>query len=335
MAAWEYLPPASSLFDTRSFFLKGVVDRASDMLSSHSDWLKGKHAWIARLRPLFGNNAAPYSISAHTTSPQHDELLAQMSLWHKNLFLAFCSKGFMALNNVVVSRLGRDRFVLALDGYSALGGPVDLFPCNCMSHVAMRAIIKAADTLQTKVQFWFFLVDTNYQPLLPGLSHHCSLSVLWGHMWPPRPLEPFIYLGFNQMAHAASIATAREALTVCHLQKFGRPVSTFLITPPSFNFGAVLTSDSLSFSTGSLSSLKRLSKQAVKNCFLKVSSYQGIGTTSSLSSPLASPSNSAGLTPLLLASAKRQFGTICVWSLLLWVIMSRQGHLQSLSSLLL
>lgn len=98
-----------------------------------------------------------------------------------------------------------------------------LLPLSRMSLIAMQRIFKAADSFETKVKFWFLLLDTDPKVYLSAPSALAVPSSRIGRRYSSLP--PFVYLGLNQMAHQVRIATAGESLSLKHLSKFGRPVS--------------------------------------------------------------------------------------------------------------
>ncbi|EIM81087.1 uncharacterized protein STEHIDRAFT_150135 [Stereum hirsutum FP-91666 SS1] len=223
LADWDHPAPGEEEQSSRRRLLQLAMARATTVLSTHTSWLESEREWITRLKEMS---------SRTSTSPKKIDFPLTTSVdWHKILFQKFCTKGFNDLNDKLVA-LGHDTFFLTLDECAALGEttePVDIDPLSHITLIAMHRILKAADTLNTKVQFWFLLLDTDPSRYLrePSGPRNSSSRLVR----PLLPLPPFVYLGFNQMAHGIKIRTAREALSIKHLQRFGRPYWSTL--PPS------------------------------------------------------------------------------------------------------
>lgn len=229
LAGWAHPPPGQEEQSTRRQLLQLAIDLANAKLSTHDSWLSDTRKRLVRIDGKTSTSQSESDgNSAQTGSTSPEEQLSPLYTspdWHKDLFEKLCVDGFKALNNKLVA-LERDHFFLALDECAALGPPAksqDTEASSRISLIAMQRILKAADTLDTKVQFWFLLLDTNSKAyLLAPSGPRASSSRLVGKL---ATLPPFVYLGFNQMAHGTTIKTARQALSVEHLQRFGRPVS--------------------------------------------------------------------------------------------------------------
>lgn len=196
------------------------------MLREKKGWLERERAWISRVQeqPKDGHAGLSPSSSSSSASDQRDPLF-EAPRWHENLFTQFCLEGFQALDAKVQALNKNDRFFIALDECGALGefDPDDLLPSNSMSLIAMQRIFKAADILQTKTVFWFLELDTNPKAFLlaPSGPRAGSERLRDGLV----PLNPFVYLGFNQMAGHVSMKHPNEVLKLRHLKMYGRPVS--------------------------------------------------------------------------------------------------------------
>lgn len=234
LSGWEHSIFKEGERGTRRERLQLAMDRASDMLSDNLSWLVEQREWIRRLDAFLSGRPYDDSTSVKTdsesTTLKETHTRPSMSPdWHKVLFRKFCARGFQAVGEKLVA-LGQKYFFISLDDCAALGASMagSVLPSPHITLVGMQRILKAADTLSSQVHFWFLLLDTNpktYLRALPPLqttSHRLTSPLL--------PLPPFVYLGFNQMAHEVTIKTAREALTIKHLQRLGRPVSLSCIT---------------------------------------------------------------------------------------------------------
>lgn len=210
--------------------MQRVVERANHKLETRKVWLKKERAWMAGVKPTAPRSTSSYS-SIHSTKRNSSHCIN----WHRKLVAEFCADGFQALNDNILA-LGRDRFFVAFDECSALGDGSNpaKSPMNRISLSAMQRILKAVDSLCTKVEIWFLLLDTNSEPFLLGPSNTQAESLR-----PERPLTflcPFVYLGFNQMARRVPVNIAKEVLGTDHLRMFGRPVSFFRTPPVPFPY---------------------------------------------------------------------------------------------------
>jgi hypothetical protein len=144
--------------------------------------------------------------------------------WHIALVNHFCSLPAKRLAQVL-HNFQQEYFILAFDECAHLDGHWSLPNQTGMSLVALRRIIRAADSLCLKdVTFWFLLLETRLT--IPNMFFNAAdIS-----SFKPEHrvlLPPWSYLGFNQLVgvrHSEDIQRPSDVLSVQHLKAYGRPV---------------------------------------------------------------------------------------------------------------
>jgi len=206
MADWRLENPIDITNSTRYKCFAEVEAKAEELL------LKNQHE-ITTLRQPFNSN----------------------SEWHIKLFRLLTQPYFDTLSIVMKERCIK-YFVLAFDEHSQLnfnqtplesGQPPARYPLWGKSLIALRRIIKAYDGFVSDVPFWFLILDTNLSPIdiVPPRKDASSNRFVKSYI----PLPPWSSFGFNQMVEmdlSARIKLPTDVLTMQHLKRYGRPVSS-------------------------------------------------------------------------------------------------------------
>ena len=162
-------------------------------------------------------------------------------VWCETVFSQFCLKARERLGKIM-KQCGQKHLIIALDECTELGIPNPSNDINStpippkptphavvgkMSLPAFRRTIKAGDGYDSDEEgyIWFTIMDTNSNvfDIVPSAPFASSYRTRIRGM---ISLPPWLYVDFNQMVEAGSVATkkAGDAQMISHLQQYGRPV---------------------------------------------------------------------------------------------------------------
>lgn len=212
----EHGQPDTPEYIRRAGFFAMVGQRASQLLKDNTVFRQeSKDLWSRRLS----------TGTTSTYAQESDETPNSSRLqWHDRVFNKFCLESFKRLAELV-HNAGHNRVFIALDECRGLGAspPRSEGPSRNMSLIALQRIIKAAETLDGPVRFWFLLLDTNSSivELHPSGPDAPSWRLAEDH----QPLPPFCYFPFNQHSDQMKRDLPSDALNVEYLRCIGRPVS--------------------------------------------------------------------------------------------------------------